>query len=159
VTGKQTSSVVLYLYIRSCEADSNTFIRWRFSSKKRACRKMPFRINEIGKSRVVLRLYVVKGVVSLNTLVKAGYKHPLFNLVVVAQRNTRNTRKRKGHAEFPILSAGAFPACSDSSRPLRSYSARNSPARAAPLIFAISHCPRRWSQYEMKLGRFLGGGD
>ena len=47
---------------------------------------------EIGKSVVVLRLYVVKGVVSLNTIVMASYMALVFNLVVVAQQNMRNTR-------------------------------------------------------------------
>src|SRR5215813_4005170 len=55
-----------------------------------------FRINEIGKSRVVLRLYTMTGAVSLNPPVMAGYGHPVFNLVVVAQRKTRNTRKKDG---------------------------------------------------------------
>jgi hypothetical protein len=37
-------------------------------------KKISFSKNEIGKSRAVLRLYVVKGVVSPSTLVMAGYK-------------------------------------------------------------------------------------
>ena len=66
-------------------------------------------MNEIGKSRVVLRLYVVKGVVSLNTPVVARYEYPVFNLVVVAQRRRRNMWKRKDRAELPKVSAGTFP--------------------------------------------------
>lgn len=45
-----------------------------FCIKEDAHRKISFRISEIGKPRVVLRLYVVKGVVSPSTLVMAGYK-------------------------------------------------------------------------------------
>src|SRR5262245_3186504 len=67
-----------------------------------------FRVNEIGKSRVVLRLYSVKGVVPLNTPVVARYECPVFNLVVVAQRRRRNMWKRTEHAELPIASAGTF---------------------------------------------------
>jgi hypothetical protein len=66
-------------------------------------------MNEIGKPRVVLRLYVVKGVVSLNTPVAACYEYPVFNLVVVAQRRRRNMWKRTEHADLPIVSAGPFP--------------------------------------------------
>jgi hypothetical protein len=67
-----------------------------------------FRVNEIGKSRVVLRLYSVTGVVSLNTPVVARYEYPVFNLVVVAQRRRWNMWKRTEHAELPKASAGSF---------------------------------------------------
>ena len=68
-----------------------------------------FRVNEIGKSRIVLRLYRETDVVSLNTPVVARYDYSVFNLVVVAQRRRRNMWKRTEHAELPIVSAGTFP--------------------------------------------------
>src|SRR4030095_12348700 len=67
-----------------------------------------FRVNEIGKSRIVLRLYSVTGVVPLDTPVVARYEYPVFNLVVVAQRRRRNMWKRKEQAELPIASARSF---------------------------------------------------
>jgi hypothetical protein len=60
-----------------------------------------FRVNEIGKSRIVLRLYSVKGVVSLNTPVVARYEYPIFNLVVVAQRRRRSMWKRQNKQNSP----------------------------------------------------------
>jgi hypothetical protein len=71
--------------------------------------KISFQICKFGKSRGVLRLYVVKGVVSLNTIVKAGYKYPVFNLVVVAQCKTRNMRKRAELGDFPTFLLAPFP--------------------------------------------------
>jgi|SRR5215467_10474490 len=108
-----------------------------FALKEDTHRKISFRISEIGKPRVVLRLYVVKGVVSPSTLVMAGYKYPVFNLVVVAQRKTRNTRKRTEHAELPVSSAVIFPVCSAPFRPSRSFSAPLLSDRAA--AFDICH--------------------
>ena len=67
-----------------------------------------FRVNGIGKSQVVLRLYSLTGVVSLNTPVVARYEYSVFNLVVVAQRRRRNMWKRTEQAELPIASAGSF---------------------------------------------------
>src|SRR5262245_27019207 len=68
----------------------------------------PFRVNEIGKSRVVLRLYSATGVVPLDTPVVARYEYPVFNLVVVAQRRRRSMWKRPEQAELPKASAGSF---------------------------------------------------
>jgi hypothetical protein len=97
-------------------------------------------MNEIGKSRVVLRLYLVKGEVSLNTLVVARYDRSVFNMVVVAQRNMRNTRKRPGHAETP------HEACRNLSRMFRTFSVISgvfrpeAPGGGQPLlIFAIGY--------------------
>src|SRR5215813_6117856 len=67
-----------------------------------------FRVNEIGKSRIVLRLYRETDVVSLNTPVVARYDYSVFNLVVVAQRRRRNMWKRTEQAELPKASAGSF---------------------------------------------------
>ena len=118
-----------------------------------------FRINEIGKSRVVLRLYVVTGVVSLNTPVIAGYENPVFNLVVVAQRRRRGMWKRTEHAELPKVSAGSFPHVPLLSAFLWSFSARKLGGRLS--IFGICHwsLPEALSQRSMKIGQFLSGGD
>jgi hypothetical protein len=99
-----------------------------------------FRVNEIGKSRVVLRLYSVTGVVSLNTPVVARYEYPVFNLVVVAQRRRRNARKRTEHAELPIESASTFPACSASFRFFGRGLPENFGVGQVYLAFAIGYC-------------------
>jgi hypothetical protein len=96
-----------------------------------------FRVNEIGKSLIVLRLYSVKGVVSLNTPVVARYEHPIFNLVVVAQRRRRNMWKMTEQAELPKASAGSFSAWSAPFRFLGSSSARKLGGRLN--VFGVCH--------------------
>ena len=72
-------------------------------------RKISFRINEIGKPTVVLRLYIVKGVVSPGTPVMADYKHPVFNLDVVAQRKRGTRGKGRNTQNSPYYLPVPFP--------------------------------------------------
>jgi hypothetical protein len=101
-----------------------------------------FRANEIGRSRIVLRLYSVTGVVPPNTPVVARYEYPVFNLVVVAQRRRRSMWKRTEHAELPKASAGSFLHVPLLSAFLWSFQPESSGVGYVYLAFAIGHCLR-----------------
>jgi hypothetical protein len=124
-----------------------------------AAEKSLFGINEIGKSRGVLRLYIVTGVVSLDTPVMAGCEYPVFNLGCSCSAENAEHAEKDGARRIPHCICRYLSRMFRSFPPITGFFGPKFVGQAGVFGICRWSLPEALSQRPMKIGRFLSGGD